>query len=75
MFGKKTINLPSKRKRGEEALTVWKKRSIFFILPYWVHHVLRHNLDVINIEKNVVDDIIGTLLNLEGKTNDNLKAC
>ena len=33
--------------------------------------MLRHNLDVMCIEKNVVDNIIGTLLNLDGK---NLKA-
>ena len=74
MFGKKTVNLPNKRKRGDEALTVWKKISIFFTLPYWEDHVLRHNLDVMHIEKNVVDNIIGTLLNLDG-TKDNLKAC
>ena len=74
VFGKKTINLPNKRKRGEEALTMWKKRNIFFTLSYWEDHVLRHNLDVMHIEKNVVDNIIGTLLNLDGKTNDNLKA-
>ena len=36
--------------------------------------MLRHNLDMIHIEKNVVDNIIGTLLNLYGKTKDNLKA-
>ena len=29
VFGKKTVNLPNKRKRGAEALTMWKKRSIF----------------------------------------------
>ena len=34
VFGKKIVNLPNKRKRGEEVLTVWKKRSIFFTLPY-----------------------------------------
>ena len=34
VFGKKVVNMPNKRKRGEEALTVWKKRSIFFTLPY-----------------------------------------
>ena len=34
VFGKKTVNLHNKRKRVEEALTVWKKRSIFFTLPY-----------------------------------------
>ena len=36
--------------------------------------MLRHNLDVMHIEKNIVDYIIGTLLNLDGKTKDNLKA-
>ena len=36
--------------------------------------MLHHNLDVMYIEKNVVNNIIDTLLNLDGKTNDNLKA-
>ena len=31
---------------------------------------LRHNLDVMHIEKNICDSIIGTLLNIEGKTKD-----
>ena len=75
VFEKKQVNLGNKRKRGEEALTVWKKISIFFILLYWEDHVLRHNFDVMHIEKNVVDNIIGTLLNLDGKIKDNLKAC
>ncbi|XP_075669816.1 uncharacterized protein LOC142639540 [Castanea sativa] len=75
VFGKKKVNLTNKRKRGEDALTVWKKRNIFFTLPYWGDHVLRYNLNVMHIEKNVVDNIFGTLLNLDGKTKDNLKAC
>ncbi|XP_039145579.1 uncharacterized protein LOC120282799 [Dioscorea cayenensis subsp. rotundata] len=29
----------------------WKKKSIFFTLPYWKHLLLRHNLDVMHIEK------------------------
>ena len=29
--------------------------------------MLRHNLDMMHIEKNVVNDIIGTLLNLDAK--------
>ena len=74
VFGKKIENFPNKRKRREEALTVWKKRSIFFTLPYWEDHVLRHNFDMMHIEKNVVNNIIDTLLNLDGKTKDNLKA-
>ena len=52
----------------------WKKRSILFTLPYWQHSVLRHNLDVMHIEKNVCDNIIGMLLQLEGKSKDNDKA-
>ncbi|XP_039135718.1 uncharacterized protein LOC120273139 [Dioscorea cayenensis subsp. rotundata] len=32
---------------------LWKKRSIFFDLPYWEHLLLRHNLDVMHIEKNL----------------------
>ena len=35
--------------------------------------MLHHNLDVMHIEKNVVDNIIDKLLNLDGKTKDNLK--
>ena len=35
--------------------------------------MLHYNLDMMHIEKNVVDNIIGTLLNLDGKTNNNLK--
>lgn len=28
----------------------WTKRSIFWDLPYWKDNLLRHNLDVIQIE-------------------------
>ncbi|XP_050281315.1 uncharacterized protein LOC126722213 [Quercus robur] len=33
-----------------------------------------HNLDVMHIEKNVMDNILSTLLNLKDKTKDNYKA-
>lgn len=33
-----------------------------------------HNLDVMHIEKNVCDNLIGMLLGVSGKTNDNLNA-
>ncbi|KAL3849470.1 hypothetical protein ACJIZ3_011352 [Penstemon smallii] len=52
----------------------WKKKSIFFELPYWKDNLICHNLDVMHIEKNVCESIIGTLLNLEGKTKDGLNA-
>ncbi|XP_027182187.1 uncharacterized protein LOC113780602 [Coffea eugenioides] len=48
----------------------WKKRSIFFDLPYWKDNVLRHNLDFMHIEKNVCENIWGTLLDIEDKAKD-----
>jgi hypothetical protein len=53
---------------------LWKKKSIFFRLPYLKDNLLRHNLDVMHIEKNVMDNILSTLLDIKGKTKDNLKA-
>ena len=35
---------------------------------------MRHNLDVMHIKKNVMDNILGTLLNLKDQTKDNYKA-
>ena len=51
VFGKKKVNLRNKRKRGEESLCIWKKRSIFCNLPYWENRMLCHNLDVMHIKK------------------------
>ncbi|KAI3465227.1 hypothetical protein Pfo_021890 [Paulownia fortunei] len=48
-----------------------KKYSIFFRLPYWKTLRLRHNLDVMYIEKNVCDNILGILLDIDGKIKDN----
>nr|XP_023924457.1 uncharacterized protein LOC112035850 [Quercus suber] len=73
-LGKKCQQKYNKRKRGEADQCVWKKRSIFFTLPYWKDHKLRHNLDVMHIEKNVMDNILGTVLNLKDWTKDNYKA-
>ena len=52
----------------------WLKRSIFFKLPYWNTLLLRHNLDPIHIEKNVCDSVLGTLMNIPGKSKDNLNS-
>ena len=52
----------------------WKKKSIFFQLPYWEFQRLRHNLDVMHIEKNVCDNVLYTLLNDKDKSKDHVKA-
>jgi len=52
----------------------WHKKSIFWELPYWKDLLLRHNLDVMQIEKNFFDNMMNTILNVLGKTKDNLKS-
>ena len=52
----------------------WTKRSIFWDLPYWRHQLLRHNLDVMHIEKNFCENIVNTVMDVSGKTKDNVKA-
>ena len=52
-----------------------EEEKYFFQLAYWEDHKLRHNLDVMHIEKNVMDNILGTVLNLKHWTKDNYKAC
>jgi len=53
---------------------IWKKKSIFFELPYWSKLDVKHCIDVMHVEKNVCDSIIGTLLDIKGKTNDGINA-
>ncbi|CAL9011652.1 unnamed protein product [Prunus brigantina] len=52
----------------------WKKKSIFFDLEYWKYLPVRHALDVMHIEKNVCDSILGTLLEIPGKNKDRIAA-
>ena len=67
--------LRSRKTKGvEEPKGCYKKKSIFFELEYWPFLLVRHNLDVMHIEKNVCDSLIGTLLNIPGKTKDGIKA-
>ncbi|KAL0391193.1 UNVERIFIED_CONTAM: hypothetical protein Scaly_0476400 [Sesamum calycinum] len=43
-------------------------------LPYWSTLLIRHNLDVMHIEKNVFDNISNTVMDIKGKTKDVMKA-
>jgi len=52
----------------------WVKRSIFWELSYWKTNLLRHNLDVMHIEKNMFENIFNTVMDVKGKTKDNIKA-
>ncbi|KAK9214285.1 hypothetical protein WN944_006278 [Citrus x changshan-huyou] len=68
-----------RKKRGEKKdddddRVWWKKKSIFFKLEYWKYLLIRHQLDVMHIEKNICESIYGTLLNIPGKTKDGIKS-
>ena len=41
-----------------------------FDLPYWSDLDVRHCIDVMHVDKNGCDSVIGTLLNIQGKTKD-----
>ena len=59
-------------KRAKKVTSVRKKKSIFFELEYWKYHHVRHYIDVMHVEKNVCDNLLGTLLNLKFKTKDSV---
>ena len=52
----------------------WVKKSIFWELPYWHTNLIRHNLDVMHIEKNIFDNIFYTVMDCPNRSKDNLKA-
>ena len=45
-----------------------------FELPYWKSLYVRHFLDVMHIEKNIFDNLFGTLLNVRGMSKDSVKS-
>ena len=63
-----------KRQAGFGKKHNWVKRSIFWELPYWSTNLIRHNLDVMHVEKNVFDNVFNTVMDIKGKTKDNANA-
>ncbi|XP_073120779.1 uncharacterized protein [Henckelia pumila] len=74
IFGKSNISKPSVRAKIGSIEQMWRKQSIFFTLPYWEFNLIRHNLDPMHIEKNVCDNILGTILDDSSKSKDNAAA-
>ena len=52
---------------GQKERLLFTHRSTLWDLEYWKDLDLRHNLDVMHIEKNICDNIISTLLNIEAR--------
>ncbi|XP_062093425.1 uncharacterized protein LOC133799424 [Humulus lupulus] len=51
----------------------WRKKSIFYELDYWSSNTLKHNIDVMHVEKNVCDSLLGTILDND-KSKDTTNA-
>jgi hypothetical protein len=56
--------------KNNEEDDMWKKQLIFWELPYWKDLDVYHSIDVMHVEKNVCESLIGTLLNTNRKTRD-----
>ncbi|XP_076916834.1 uncharacterized protein LOC143576683 [Bidens hawaiensis] len=68
------VTYDPKKKRPEFGKSHdWVKRSIFWELEYWPMLLIRHNLDVMHIEKNVFENLFQTIMDTK-KTKDNIKA-
>ena len=52
----------------------WKKVSILYELPYWMNKKLKHNIDVMHVEKNISESTFGMMLGIDGKNKDTNKA-
>ncbi|XP_071740713.1 uncharacterized protein [Rutidosis leptorrhynchoides] len=64
-----------KKKRCDETVEGnWSKKSIFYELRYWSNVELKHNLDVMHIEKNVCESLLNTLLKHKEKSKDTVNA-
>ena len=58
---------------GMDNFTIGLK-DLCFGISHWKDNLLRHNLDVMHIEKNFFDNVFNTVMNVKGKTKDNEKA-
>jgi hypothetical protein len=52
---------------------MWKKKSIFWELPYWEVSDVRNSIDMMHIMKNLYVNLIG-FLGVYGKKKDTLEA-
>ena len=43
-------------------------------LEYWKNLKIRHNLDVMHVEKNICESLIGTILDIPRNTKDIVNA-
>jgi len=64
----------TKKRKRDEGPVIYSRKAGLWRLPYWQHLLLPYNLDVMHIKKNICDNLLGTLLKIEGKTKDTVNA-
>jgi hypothetical protein len=52
----------------------WTHICALWELPYAQTLILMHNIDIMHQERNIVESIVSTCLDIMGKTKDNFKA-
>jgi hypothetical protein len=63
-------DITGKKRKRSDGPQIYSRKAGLWRLPYWKYLKLPHNLDVMHIEKNVCENILGTLLNIAGKSKD-----
>ena len=71
MLSKKTFKMWYQNDKWQSTMT---KISIFLNISYWQNPKLRHKLGVMHIKKNICDNLVGTILNIDEKTKVTIKA-
>jgi hypothetical protein len=71
---KKTKKTRKNAEKNTENNGLFKKRLIFWNLPYRKDLMVRHAIDAMHVEKNVCEALIGTLLDIPDKSKDTLEA-
>jgi len=75
VFGKKTKDEKPRKEVKPILGATFKKNSIFFeYFPYYKELDVRHTIDGMHVQKNVFESLIGTLLDIKGKTKEGLNS-
>ena len=72
IFGKGPCSQPVPNGADKRA-PMWKKKSIFWDLPYWEVHEVRSAIDVMHLTKNLCVNILG-FLGMYGRPKDTPEA-
>jgi hypothetical protein len=75
VFEKKTKDEKPRKDVKPTPRATFKKKSIFFeYLSYWPELDVYHAINDMHVKKNVFESLIGTLLDMKGKTKEGLNS-